>query len=161
MRIAKQGRGIFKSLSARRAWIEIVEEVQTDEEQTVALRKESVDRNSIKLASSRACTTSLSARRAWIEIVITAMTSQISVSLSARRAWIEMDVVAKTGLFTSSLSARRAWIEIFGGACGKLLALVALRKESVDRNAAGSWRLAMNLLSLSARRAWIEIDSPD
>ena len=34
---------------------------------------------------------------------------------------------------------------------------VALRKESVDRNAAGSWRLAMNLLSLSARRAWIEI----
>ena len=33
-----------------------------------------------------------------------------------------------------SLSARRAWIEIFGGACGKLLALVALRKESVDRN---------------------------
>ena len=34
---------------------------------------------------------------------------------------------------------------------------VALRKESVDRNGVGSWRLAMNLLSLSARRAWIEI----
>ena len=33
-----------------------------------------------------------------------------------------------------SLSARRAWIEICGGAFGKLLALVALRKESVDRN---------------------------
>ena len=33
------------SLSARRAWIEIVEEVLTNEEQTVALRKESVDRN--------------------------------------------------------------------------------------------------------------------
>ena len=33
------------SLSARRAWIEIVDEVLTNEEQTVALRKESVDRN--------------------------------------------------------------------------------------------------------------------
>ena len=27
----------------------------------------------------------------------------------------------------------------------------------MDRNAVGSWRLVMNLLSLSARRAWIEI----
>ena len=34
----------------------------------VALRKESVDRNSIGPASSRACIMSLSARRAWIEI---------------------------------------------------------------------------------------------
>ena len=34
----------------------------------VALRKESVDRNSIALASLRAYTMSLSARRAWIEI---------------------------------------------------------------------------------------------
>ncbi len=34
----------------------------------VALRKESVDRNSIVLASFRACILSLSARRAWIEI---------------------------------------------------------------------------------------------
>ena len=35
----------------------------------VALRKESVDRNSIKSANSKACITSLSARRAWIEMV--------------------------------------------------------------------------------------------
>ena len=35
----------------------------------VALRKESVDRNSIALASIRAYTMSLSARRAWIEIL--------------------------------------------------------------------------------------------
>jgi len=38
---------------------------------------------------------------------------------------------------------------------------VALRKESVDRNVVGSWRLVMNLLSLSARRAWIEIGSAE
>ena len=36
----------------------------------VALRKESVDRNSIVLASFRAFITSLSARRAWIEIFL-------------------------------------------------------------------------------------------
>ena len=39
--------------------------------------------------------------------------------------------------------------------------VVALRKESVDRNGVGSWRLAMILLSLSARRAWIEMDTSD
>ena len=37
----------------------------------------------------------------------------------------------------ASLSARRAWIEIFGGACARPLAAVALRKESVDRNYMG------------------------
>ena len=57
-----------RSLSARRAWIEIVEEVQTDEEQTVALRKESVDRNLLLRLVVGFRITSLSARRAWIEI---------------------------------------------------------------------------------------------
>ena len=57
-------------------------------------------------------------------------------SLSARRAWIEMDVAAKTGLFTS---------------------IVALRKESVDRNIDTSTKSIEHPESLSARRAWIEI----
>ena len=47
---------------------------------TVALRKESVDRNDIRDSTSALPSVSLSARRAWIEIVISAMTSQISVS---------------------------------------------------------------------------------
>ena len=46
-----------------------------------------------------------------------------------------MDVTAKTGLFTS----------------------VALRKESVDRNARCRFWVLSNAESLSARRAWIEI----
>ena len=59
----------------------------------------------------------------------------IGRSLSARRAWIEIfDVERLPEPSTPSLSARRAWIEIFGGACARRLALVALRKESVDRN---------------------------
>ena len=35
---------------------------------------------------------------------------------------------------TKSLSARRAWIEILSAVVTELLILVALRKESVDRN---------------------------
>ena len=38
------------------------------------------------------------------------------------------------GVTVLSLSARRAWIEICGGVFARRLALVALRKESVDRN---------------------------
>ena len=38
--------------------------------------------------------------------------------------------------------------------------LVALRKESVDRNNALQSRFVNNLKSLSARRAWIEIRCP-
>ena len=37
--------GVFKSLSARRAWIEIAQNLTSDANITVALRKESVDRN--------------------------------------------------------------------------------------------------------------------
>ena len=37
------------------------------------------------------------------------------------------------------------------------LTMVALRKESVDRNASSGVDFAEDWLSLSARRAWIEI----
>ena len=57
----------------------------------------------------------------------------------------------------SSLSARRAWIEID---CNNLhfhFCLVALRKESVDRNNSAFFIMYTSVWSLSARRAWIEI----
>ena len=100
------------SLSARRAWIEILIILYAFIGVLVALRKESVDRNYLVTEKDIPELESLSARRAWIEMVITAMTSQISVSLSARRAWIE--------ILTDDVST--------GGK------IVALRKESVDRN---------------------------
>ena len=126
----------------------------------VALRKESVDRNSTKLASFRACITSLSARRAWIEIVRGAnMARSQWVSLSARRAWIEIPagvISCKTRPW--SLSARRAWIEMTTTqGCASITDNVALRKESVDRNIFALLMVLNLLLSLSARRAWIEI----
>ena len=56
------------SLSARRAWIEIVITAMTSQISVVALRKESVDRNALWMALNRPLRRSLSARRAWIEI---------------------------------------------------------------------------------------------
>ena len=58
----------LRSLSARRAWIEILICFGSLAGPSVALRKESVDRNSTKLVSLKVSITSLSARRAWIEI---------------------------------------------------------------------------------------------
>ena len=79
-------------------------------------------------------------------------------SLSARRAWIEiLRFLSMRSLQILSLSARRAWIEIAQNWRVSGRALVALRKESVDRNAE-DWLDAGSLSrSLSARRAWIEI----
>ena len=117
----------------------------------VALRKESVDRN----ARFKNCGMPLK----W--------------SLSARRAWIEI------GCKNRKCTIGRAWIEIGGtrtARCGWIVALrkesvdrnrlkhpggrleqVALRKESVDRNVSTAVSRSCSSLSLSARRAWIEI----
>ena len=125
------------SLSARRAWIEIVVIGFVLLVNGVALRKESVDRNIIVLVGLLMYSWSLSARRAWIEIIDYIIDYATDASLSARRAWIEM---RKIGLMP-------------------VVSLVALRKESVDRNIACVSCAKLTVLSLSARRAWIEIFS--
>ena len=101
----------------------------------VALRKESVDRNSHRTVNIQSPATSLSARRAWIEMSYLSMETLCQVSLSARRAWIEMLVSVFTNFYPA----------------------VALRKESVDRNYPGTNIILFIIASLSARRAWIEI----
>ena len=58
------------SLSARRAWIEMILDLLYFVQSMVALRKESVDRNAALPVLDRKITRSLSARRAWIEITI-------------------------------------------------------------------------------------------
>ena len=100
------------SLSARRAWIEIAYGALDGASEIVALRKESVDRNTSFCPASLFDLPSLSARRAWIEIRLSLPSLQRLWSLSARRAWIEI-IAPGTSVF-------RGW--------------VALRKESVDRN---------------------------
>ena len=56
----------------------------------VALRKESVDRNSGGVLVDLVGQWSLSARRAWIEIACICPRLPWFLSLSARRAWIEI-----------------------------------------------------------------------
>ena len=58
----------LESLSARRAWIEICYLDNIEISQAVALRKESVDRNTDPINLSDIPPKSLSARRAWIEM---------------------------------------------------------------------------------------------
>ena len=105
------------------------------------------------------------------------------MSLSARRAWIEIRLAGMSEVLIVSLSARRAWIEIFVGWDRELILIVALRKESVDRNSTVQIVIVvMDAValrkesvdrneksgtqadpaksSLSARRAWIEICPP-
>ena len=172
---------LLLSLSARRAWIEIALHVNGGGLLSVALRKESVDRNRLFWFNLGARVSSLSARRAWIEM----RAGWLEIvyrrgSLSARRAWIEITWVQEfPKLYQASLSARRAWIEIVNNLsmlCSAGVALrkesvdrncpeslficlvtVALRKESVDRNSTALASMRVSITSLSARRAWIEI----
>ena len=79
------------SLSARRAWIEIGWWLWPRGPCWVALRKESVDRNTLTITICIASKKSLSARRAWIEIFsVREVFANFEGSLSARRAWIEI-----------------------------------------------------------------------
>ena len=79
------------------------------------------------------------------------------LSLSARRAWIEIFHLVASSHSVTSLSARRAWIEICVVKAAADIYLVALRKESVDRNRLQGSQRWREYTSLSARRAWIEI----
>ena len=69
MRLADMSAAWNRSLSARRAWIEItVVGVLATLVTAVALRKESVDRNVNLRVLDGSKSSSLSARRAWIEM---------------------------------------------------------------------------------------------
>ena len=149
---------LLLSLSARRAWIEICKAWIINLDNSVALRKESVDRNAPRWTYCLPARVAL--RKESVDrntggsdptIAVSVALRKESVdrnsavkrwaycnvmSLSARRAWIEISGMTckETGI-TPSLSARRAWIEIF---FYKVLCIHRVR-------------------SLSARRAWIEI----
>ena len=145
-----------ESLSARRAWIEI-----------------------IHIYFGGAQKWSLSARRAWIEIVLVVSICNFSASLSARRAWIEIivSVTANVDGFVAlrkesvdrneapTTQADRHAVALRKESVDRNSAVmrqnpgehVALRKESVDRNRLIPLALVFMTWSLSARRAWIEI----
>ena len=84
----------------------------------------------------------------------------VDESLSARRAWIEIGRLTVGNPHMPSLSARRAWIEMLNRWTTREFWPVALRKESVDRNANHRKFVSLVVGSLSARRAWIEMPLP-
>ena len=100
------------SLSARRAWIEIEAPPGGKSWRVVALRKESVDRNTGD--SVLRIFTNVALRKESVDRNLGNQVLRVSArpSLSARRAWIEIIILWR---------------------CTKMDA-VALRKESVDRN---------------------------
>ena len=125
------------SLSARRAWIEMATvRALINCNVTVALRKESVDRNVINEKPVTDQDGSLSARRAWIEMYTSATFSCVPC-VALRKESVD----------------RNIW---GGRGTGKTYG-VALRKESVDRNTGLRLKTSTVPKSLSARRAWIEI----
>ena len=102
----------------------------------VALRMESVDRNALRFLARLEAHSSLSVWRAWIEIPsMVVIYNGERVSLSVWRAWIEISYQLQTKKYTLSLSVWRAWIEIRVIYQRAVTHLVALRMESVDRNA--------------------------
>ena len=78
----------------------------------VALRKESVDRNTEDWLNAGCLPRSLSARRAWIEIWWLRCW-QLAARVALRKESVDRNIVGRNG---------------------KLILIVALRKESVDRN---------------------------
>ena len=147
------------SLSARRAWIEIILPPVDTSSIKVALRKESVDRNKL-LGLLGWLRTLVALRKESVDRNCSVTLSLMGSlpSLSARRAWIE---IRKRNTPSHnpklSLSARRAWIEMMMEEDMILEEQVALRKESVDRNKYVVQCRKVLGVSLSARRAWIEI----
>ena len=86
----------------------------------VALRKESVDRNTSSSPASLFDLPSLSARRAWIEIILF-VNLRVLDGVALRKESVDrnFNTVQIKIVKMQSLSARRAWIEIRGGHINK------------------------------------------
>ena len=103
---------------------------------TVALRKESVDRNSPGTNTILFIIVAL--RKESVDRngrYFVAYSWFFAVALRKESVDRNNICVYHTTKNTQSLSARRAWIEIPDGSSGRQEDKVALRKESVDRNA--------------------------
>ena len=85
----------------------------TVDDVTVALRKESVDRNDVLTISAALDLMSLSARRAWIEMhCVEEVSGDTWVALRKESVDRNAEDWLNAGSLSRSLSARRAWIEI-------------------------------------------------
>ena len=181
LRIAASHSGIG-SLSARRAWIEIFPWAAASSEASVALRKESVDRNILQVVvgaafqnvalrkesvdrnsnqhSRRATCCRVALRKESVDRNTLSAISRIHVLVALRKESVDRNAYHAICLLSTntSLSARRAWIEILRGCwfCVKLLLSLSARRAWIEILYC-TIKLQGGALSLSARRAWIEI----
>ena len=125
-----------KSLSARRAWIEIEAPSSAPYAELVALRKESVDRNNSPHGQKNINCVAL--RKESVDRNFTL--SPISAPYAT--VALRKESVDRNGKINTRRSVKME---------------VALRKESVDRNPKDPMISVNEIPSLSARRAWIEI----
>ena len=125
----------------------------------VALRKESVDRNTNLSNTAAGRLRSLSARRAWIEISI-GLTAQSGAEVALRKESVDRNH-RKDGRYQRKemVALRKESVDRNqqGRNGQNIKRRVALRKESVDRNCMVAREMPICRASLSARRAWIEI----
>ena len=128
-------------------------------EGAVALRKESVDRNTNNPYILRPCFM-VALRKESVDRNASALQTLPCWVVALRKESVDRNLATRTTCTSqpASLSARRAWIEILPswGRPGEHPP-VALRKESVDRNLILLILYYSKVASLSARRAWIEI----
>ena len=104
------------SLSARRAWIEITVVTAKDWASVVALRKESVDRNTQRRDFKRLGLVAL--RKESVDrnyMGVTVLGIQHRVALRKESVDRNLVVAGCLSMLGGSLSARRAWIEMQGG----------------------------------------------
>ena len=125
------------SLSARRAWIEIMQPGLHLQKISVALRKESVDRNARHNARMSRIVVAL--RKESVDRNKVQLRGSLRKVVALRKESVDRNKTANRLCKNRSwsLSARRAWIEIW----------------------LGVWIVPAPTWSLSARRAWIEIGS--
>ena len=102
--------------------------------QTVALRKESVDRNTGNPYSVPKFSQSLSARRAWIEMSNTLPCWALN-NVALRKESVDRNDLGRAGFFMLRVALRKESVDRNLVLRGRLdICGVALRKESVDRN---------------------------
>ena len=121
----------------------------------VALRKESVDRNHYLKEKRLLHTTSLSARRAWIEIATPEGKRVMDASLSARRAWIEISVYDSKQMHRLVALRKESVDRNLKSKSGLNVKHVALRKESVDRNLR-CWMRSAHTLTVALRKESVD-----
>ena len=144
MRRDFKGLGLL-SLSARRAWIEIEAPTKQADKHAVALRKESVDRNSIASASLTAYTM-VALRKESVDRNSTGAASltAYTMTVALRKESVDRNNIRNAASARPSVALRKESVDRNRkiNTIGIKKVEVALRKESVDRNMPSHWMMS-------------------